>query len=149
MVADALSRRGGDMLTVNQIGLLEVPDVMNRQIMQQEYLQDSQFVDIYRKLVLNEEIKHPHRIKNKLRKYTAVDGILRYAISTTDTPRICVPIGVVRELVLRQAHDAELNNHPGALKMYEILGRQFYWAKMLDDCKAITRKTMSIRTRLQ
>ncbi|QFZ26815.1 putative transposon Ty3-G Gag-Pol polyprotein [Clavispora lusitaniae] len=136
VVADALSRRGGDMLTVNQIGLLEVPDVMNRQIMQQEYLQDSQFVDIYRKLVLNEEIKHPHRIKNKLRKYTAVDGILRYAISTTDTPRICVPIGVVRESVLRQAHDAELNNHPGALKMYEILGRQFYWAKMLDDCKA-------------
>ena len=141
VVADALSRQGeASSLLVGRIGLFEEPDVMNLDLIRKEYLHDVYFADIYKVLVDKEPIKNPHLIKNKLRKFTACDRLLRYAITTHDYPRVCVPFGALRQLVLRQAHDAELNNHPGALKMYEILCRQYYWPKMLKDCKDYTNK---------
>lgn len=139
VVADALSRQPQTIHTVNRIGLLEEPDVLNLEVMKEEYINDHQFVDVYKILIEKQPIDPQLKIQNKLRKYTACDGLLRYAISTHDNPRLCVPIGVVRRLLLRQAHDADLNNHPGALKMCETLSRQYYWANMLKDCKAYAR----------
>ena len=52
-------------------------------------------------------------------------GVLRFG------QRLVVPKDMVlRELILREAHDSPLSIHPGATKMYQDLRQGFWWTRM-------------------
>nr|GEX13089.1 hypothetical protein [Tanacetum cinerariifolium] len=54
--------------------------------------------------------------------------------------RLCIPIGSIQDLLIREAHDGGLAGHFSNTKTLEILNEHFYWPCMIKDVQAfITR----------
>jgi hypothetical protein len=48
--------------------------------------------------------------------------------------RLCVPnLKLIRELILREAHDSSYSIHPGSTKMYKDLKTRYWWYDMKRD----------------
>jgi hypothetical protein len=51
--------------------------------------------------------------------------------------KICVPeIKVLRETILREAHDSANSIHPGSTKMYQDMKQRYWWYGMKKDVAA-------------
>ncbi|GEQ72886.1 hypothetical protein JCM33374_g6574 [Metschnikowia sp. JCM 33374] len=102
--------------------------------LQKEYATDPVFAMPYNTLVHNKPC--PPKMKHILRKYHVWKGLLYYSITTRDQPRLCIPQGSIRALVLQQAHDSHAASHRGNYKTYELVARQYYWSKQFQSCCA-------------
>jgi len=50
--------------------------------------------------------------------------------------RIYVPDSItLREEIVTKHHDSELASHPGYTKTYELITRNYWWSRMLEDIK--------------
>ncbi|RDX72407.1 hypothetical protein CR513_48113, partial [Mucuna pruriens] len=47
--------------------------------------------------------------------------------------RLCVPRSLIRDLLVKKAHEGGLMGHFGELKTYEILFENFFWPRMKKD----------------
>ncbi|KAM9925286.1 hypothetical protein OXX59_003971, partial [Metschnikowia pulcherrima] len=152
VVADWLSRKDVDLhvaianttgvpSTIPSIGPLRVNYITTTfttnpasvEQLQVEYAADPAFATIFD--VLYNEKPCPPKLKHILSKYYISDGLLYYAITTRDYPRLCIPQGATRSMVLQQAHNSLAAAHRGNNKTYELVARQYYWRNSSGDCK--------------
>ncbi|KAM9892021.1 hypothetical protein OXX69_012141, partial [Metschnikowia pulcherrima] len=102
--------------------------------LQQEYKRDPHFAQFYHLLQNKDEVVPP-KLQVQLDRYTLVDDLLYYAITSADELRLCVPQGLSRHTLLHNVHDSNVGGHRGVHKTYERLMRQFYWFRMFKTVK--------------
>jgi len=68
--------------------------------------------------------------EGELRDFTEKDGLVWYTPCPEVTPRLYVPHGQERELLLKEAHDTPTRGHLGIHKTHEALHRRYYWPHM-------------------
>jgi hypothetical protein len=73
---------------------------------------------------------HPEQIKD----FQIVNGILR------QKGKICVSVGLLRESILREHHDAPMAGHPGIKKTYKKIKEDYYWSSMKKDVETYITK---------
>jgi hypothetical protein len=121
VVADALSRRPD--LSTNHI-FVSTPS--------SEYLQ--YFSPLYE---TDPDLSLPFRLcqsqPDAATGFSVEDGILRRH------GKICVPAGLPRVAILREAHDAPSAGHPGGSRMYHAIKDVFWWPHLKQDVHNYTR----------
>lgn len=98
-----------------------------------EYKTDGIFGPIYKQLTSADPI--PPALESKLRRYSVIEGLLYYAITSRDELCLCIPHGTIRQAVLSIAHDSAAAGHRGVEKTYDLLAREYYWKNMLKTCR--------------
>lgn len=111
------------------------PDPAHLVQLQTEYRQDPHFSKIYR-ILLQEELLVPPELEVQLLRYTVVDNLLYYAITTADPLRLCIPQGLTRRTLLHNVHASNAGGHRGVQKTYALLVPHFYWFRLFRTVKA-------------
>ena len=109
VVADALSRRDAliSMLNARLMGFEQVKD---------QYTNDSYFGNVVTECAKG-----------------ACDGFFMLEGYLFKMGRMCIPLGSLWELLMREAHVGGLSGHFGEKKTYKLLKEHFFWPSMLRD----------------
>jgi hypothetical protein len=109
VVADALSRRDAliSMLNARLMGFEQVKD---------QYTNDSYFGNVVTECAKG-----------------ACGGFFMHEGYLFKMGRMCIPLGSLRELLVREAHGGGLSGHFGEKKTYELLKEHFFWPNILWD----------------
>jgi hypothetical protein len=109
VVIDALSRRYAliSMLNARLMGFEQVKD---------QYTNDIYFANVVSECVLG-----------------ACDGFFMHKGYLFKMGRLCIPSGLLQELLVREAHGGGLSGHFGEKKTYELLKEPFFGPSMLQN----------------
>ena len=81
--------------------------------------------------VLRDNLEVPKTMKNSIKNYQLVNGILYFNHDATDYHRVCVPsTDDLRKLVIRQTHDTLTGGHRGKFPTLAAIRKNFYWPNM-------------------
>ncbi|GEQ72891.1 hypothetical protein JCM33374_g6579 [Metschnikowia sp. JCM 33374] len=98
--------------------------------LQKEYKTDPVFAEPFDILVNNKPC--PPKFKHILERYSVSQGLPYYSITSRDQPRLCIPQGSTRAMILHQAHDS--NAAAQNSKTYSLVARQYYWKHQFQTC---------------
>jgi hypothetical protein len=90
-----------------------------------EYQSDSFFRSVWRHTEPGAAEHHHHHARRFLRK----DGLLYLR---SEPPRLCLPMGMVRQRLVRVMHAGPEANHAGARTVLAKLATSFFWPRMLE-----------------
>ncbi|GMG20217.1 unnamed protein product [[Candida] boidinii] len=111
----------------NLISFTQSEELRNRVIAGYEHCND--FEKYY--TVLRDNLKVPKTMKNSIKNYQLVNGILYFNHDATDYHRVCVPsTDDLRKLVIRQTHDTLTGGHRGKFPTLAAIRKNFYWPNM-------------------
>lgn len=81
--------------------------------------------------VFKDNLDVPKTIKNSIKKYRYVEGLLYFNNDATDYLRVCIPnYEKLREAVISQIHDTLTGGHRGNMPTLDTLRKNFYWPNM-------------------
>lgn len=78
-----------------------------------------------------------------LKKYRWSEGGLYYGIHAGYPNRLCIPRGMARNELMRNAHDSIGSGHTGANRMCVLLRSHYYWPRMSNTCESYVHKCKS------
>ena len=112
VVADALSRRSDHM--VSNISSINVNQNLLEEI----------------KLAYQEDSKCEEILRNEVEDYVVKDDLIYFE------GKLYIPDDdSIKTKLLYEAHDATISGHAGAARVSELLSRNYYWPKLLEDVK--------------
>jgi hypothetical protein len=115
VVADALSRRPDHVLCAVHV-VLPPTEVINK--IKLAYEEDSE----------TKKIKKDMAADAAACPYYWNDGVLMH--KSDNGPRVYVPAGQLRELIISEHHDLRIAGHLGVFKTVKYIQRQYYWQQM-------------------
>jgi len=125
VVADALSRK--DVASLESLTQIAIDKELFDKI-KKAYQSDKGFAEIIADLTSG---KPNLKGKYKLKRFEVRDGLLYYKRN-----RLCIPNGdLIRTQIIRDHHDSKIAGHLGVEKTGDLIFRNYYWPKMLDDIK--------------
>jgi hypothetical protein len=136
VVADALSRKSQvNMLAAHSMSLELVKEFDRLSL---GFLNNTQGVTIELELTLEQDIRKGQKDDEKINdiRQLIIDGKGPYFREDAEgvvwsKDRMCVPdITLIRELILKEAHETAYSIHPGSEKMYQDLKKRFWWYGM-------------------
>jgi hypothetical protein len=136
VVADALSRKSQvNMLAAHSMSLELVKEFDRLSL---GFLNNTQGVTIELEPTLEQDIRKGQKDDEKINdiRQLIIDGKgpdfcedAEGVVWSKD--RMCVPdITLIRELILKEAHETAYSIHPGSEKMYQDLKKRFWWYGM-------------------
>jgi hypothetical protein len=136
VVADALSRKS----QVNMLVARPMPFELAKQFdrLSLGFLNNTQGVAIELEPTLEQDIRKDQKNDEKINKIRQLIIDVKDLDFREDAEgvvwfkdRLCVPnITLIRELILKEAHETAYSIHPGSEKMYQDLKRRFWWYGM-------------------
>jgi hypothetical protein len=136
VVADALSRKS----QVNMMAAHSMPYELAKEFYRLSlgFLNSTQGVTVELELTLERDIKDGQKNDEKINEIwqLILDGKGKDFSEDTEgivwfKDRLCVPgIKLIREMILKEAHETAYSIHPGSEKMYQDLKKRFWWYEM-------------------
>ena len=89
----------------------------------------------YRNSPLGKLIKEVERREEPTKRYTVENGLLYYRTDEFGSWRLCLPDIPYRKTVIHDNHDLAIAGHPGFIKTYSRIARDYYWPNMGKDIR--------------
>ena len=67
----------------------------------------------------------------------ACDGFFMHEGFLFKMGRMCISLGSLWDLLVRETHDGGLGGHFGEKKIYKLLKEHFFWPNMLKDVRKV------------